>query len=228
MRALFIIAVLWCLSCAGGYQSVEEFGSTNQLSIPSLSYPIYLVPDYGFFLACDKMKNANKEICKKNRLRAVAAGAEQWQEYFRGQDRLAIIVVLPEDLPAYTFNPPVYLQVDPDGCKDVQIPTSLTLLACYQANAVLRKIIFLKDENITSRIAAHEIGHALGVDRTIRTNIDGSHPIMSEPIGSDHVTFLDIEQLCKVHLCPWHGEDRGTFDKVVVSQVTSTWSEMLP
>ena len=159
-------------------------------------YPIYIVPDKSFWSGCQDPSIANGKICRSSRMAAIKDGTNEWLRYFPKNTRPVVSIVEKQDLPAKPKNHPIYLMVDHSGCKEAEIPKDLILLACYKSSS---EIVFIKSDNITSRLVAHELGHAFGIDHTVLLNPDGSHTIMSEPIKSDYVTFIDILFLCGRH-----------------------------
>lgn len=186
-----------CPSLIEGLATVIK-GEISRMDDPTVDfrYPIYLVPDQSFWSGCKDSSIASGKICRLSRMAALKDGINEWLRYFPENARPAIMVVSKRALSAKPANPPIRLIVDSVGCKDAKIPKGLVLLACYRNSS---EIVFIKPDNITSRLVAHELGHAFGIDHTVLLNPDGSHPIMSEPIQSDYVTLLDILFLCGLH-----------------------------
>lgn len=157
----------------------------------NLREPIYFVVEYSFYKDCDHVL---ENSCLDDRLATFTAGINDWFGHFAKASRpKAIIVFSTDEIPVYARNPPIYLQIEDDGC----IVDGSVRRACYMQGPPTR-IIFDNPENIDVPTSAHEIGHALGLDHR------PSDSIMSYR-DRNIVQPIDIITLCELHKeCPPH------------------------
>ncbi len=201
--AIFLTGLFTCSGNAhmhadqpGQFVAVGGGESATPLTL-DLREPVYLVPDESFFAGCDSRYSIDEMTCRQSRINTVEVAVESWQKRLPvSSSNISVVVV--EDAPALLHNRLVHLSVRANGCSEVHLPATLTLLACYKRYG---EIVFLSVENITLKVTAHELGHAFGLDH-FGDNIVNSNcqkPIMSEPIGSDRVTTVDVNELCRLH-----------------------------
>jgi hypothetical protein len=157
---------------------------------------VYMVPEESFFIGCNRHQSVDEMICRQARINTIEAAVKSWQKHLPASVRISAFVV--EEAPVFLKNKAVRLAVQADGCSEVRVPDTLVLLACYKKYG---EIVFLSADNITLKIAAHELGHAFGLDHFGEhvVNMNCQKPIMSEPVGSDRVTDVDVNELCRLH-----------------------------
>lgn len=184
MRALFMAIVL-CItcSCAGKYPYID------------LRHPIYMVTDKSFWAGCEE-DPAGYESCRNDRITKIRVGANQWFNYFDSAARPRVVIVrTKEELPPHRVNKVIYLKIDKDLCG--MATRTIIAAACYDWwDSSALKIVFRDESFIISRLAAHELGHALGRD-------DNDVPIGTGSVMSytnpTKVLLSDIKMMCRLH-----------------------------
>lgn len=202
----FLILFLGLGSCAK--QTLVRPQPPTPLDLPPALYldlrqPIYLIADPSFFSGCEK-ESFGPKLCQAERMDTMRSGINDWFGHFYGPFRpRAYIMRSYAGIPVDVANRPIHLRIKKGFC-DQHAPGS-TSWACYYYPANSDPfIVFDSAIRITSRIAAHEFGHALGCGHNEEP--EGGRSVMRSLPDSD-VMPVDLKIFCQIHKeCPAHEE----------------------
>lgn len=164
-----------------------------------LNEPIYLVTEPSFFAGCEEAAEG-QYICQEQRIDEVRKGTEGWFGHFAEPTRPQVVFVASRDaVPVGAQNTPIHLRISSGFCDDSNGKHE----ACFPYGPNKEPAIVFEDKKyIGPMLAAHEFGHALGIDH--EDVPEGRNSVMTSTISA-YVVPLDIEILCQIHgECPPH------------------------
>lgn len=135
---------------------------------------------------------------------SVVEAAIEWYDATDGQINFDI-----KSLPQKEIDPVdsiVILNLSPDYPEVMLLDTMnhQTTLGYFNDDMSLNYIALLGDrldENIRTEVVLHELGHAIGLQHLEGAEGLGSLMYPTTDLGSQHITYMDLEALCHLYHC---------------------------